>query len=106
MVSFLIGLGATLVGAVLITLMMWKKAPQDKAMVITGLKRRVITGKGGIVIPIFEQVDKISLENMKVEVKTMDSLDSNGVPLSTDGVAIVKVKNSEEAILSAIEHFI
>lgn len=105
MVGFLIGLGSTLVGAILIILMMWKKAPQDKAMVITGLKRRVITGKGGVVIPIFEQVDKISLENMKVEVKTMDSLDSNGVPLSTDGVAIVKVKNSEEAILSAIEQF-
>lgn len=101
----LIALGATFVGAVAIILLMWKKAPQDKAIVITGLKKRVITGKGGIVIPMFEQIDRISLENMKVEVKTSDSLDSNGVPLSTDGVAIVKVKSSEDAILAAIEQF-
>ena len=28
---------------------MWKKVPQDKALVITGLKKRVISGGGGLV---------------------------------------------------------
>ena len=37
----------------------WKKAPQDKAIVVTGLKRRVISGRGGIVIQFFEQCDRI-----------------------------------------------
>ncbi|CUN52730.1 MAG: SPFH domain-containing protein [Sarcina ventriculi] len=83
----------------------WKKAPQDKAIVVTGLKRRVISGRGGIVIPFFEQCDRISLENMKVEVKTHESLDKNGVPIDTDGVAIIKVKSDTEGVLSAVEQF-
>lgn len=85
--------------------MIWKKAPQDKAIVVTGLKKRVISGAGGVVIPIFEQVDRISLENMKVEIKTFGSLDSNGVPIDTDGVAIIKVKSDKECILQAVEQF-
>lgn len=97
-----------IVGMIILLLfiaLLWKKAPQDKAIVVTGLKKRVISGAGGIVIPIFEQIDRISLENMKVEIKTFGSLDSNGVPLDTDGVAIIKVKSNKECILQAVEQF-
>lgn len=100
-IPILIGAGF---GIALIS-MVWKKAPQDKAIVITGLKKRVISGKGGIVIPFFEQIDRISLENMKVEVKTNESLDANGVPLNTDEVAIIKVKSDEKSVLQAVEQF-
>lgn len=85
--------------------MVWKKAPQDKAIVVTGLKRRVISGSGGIVIPYLEQISRISLENMKVEVKTHESLDSNGVPIDTDGVAIIKVNSDPKCVLLAMEQF-
>ena len=90
---------------VIILLMLWKKAPQDKAMVVTGLKRRVISGSGGIVIPYLEQISRISLENIKVEVKTHESLDSNGVPIDTDGVAIIKVNSDPKSVLLAVEQF-
>ncbi len=86
-------------------LSMWKKAPIDKAFVITGIKRRVISGKGTLVIPILEQIDRISLEDMNLDVNTTDSLDITGVPLSTDGVAIIKVKNDKQSILIAVEQF-
>lgn len=99
----------TIVGCVvafiIILLIMWKKAPQDKAIVVTGLKRRVISGGGGIVIPFLEQTHRISLENIKVEVRTVDSLDSGGVPICTDGVILVKVKSEKESILHAMEQF-
>ena len=85
--------------------MLWKKAPQDKAIVVTGLKRRVISGSGGIVIPYLEQISRISLENIKVEVKTHESLDSNGVPIDTDGVAIIKVNSDPKSVLLAVEQF-
>ena len=89
----------------IILLMLWKKAPQDKAIVVTGLRRRVISGSGGIVIPYLEQTNRISLENMKVEVKTHESLDSNGVPIDTDGVAIIKVNSDPKSVLLAMEQF-
>ena len=33
-------------------LSMWKKVPQDRAAVVTGLRKRIITGGGGLVIPV------------------------------------------------------
>lgn len=104
-ITTLIGIVVGIIVILLFVALFWKKAPQDKAIVVTGLKKRVISGAGGIVIPIFEQVDRISLENMKVEIKTFGSLDSNGVPIDTDGVAIIKVRSEKDSILQAVEQF-
>lgn len=84
---------------------MWKKVPQDKAGVITGLKRRVITGGGGLVIPGVERIDYISLGNMPLRVDTKGSLSSQGVPISVSTTAVIKVRNAPDAILTAIEQF-
>ncbi|MFT8315023.1 MAG: SPFH domain-containing protein [Clostridium sp.] len=84
---------------------MWKRVPQDKALVITGLKKRVITGGGGFVIPLLERTDKISLENMEIEVRIDGALTGQGVGIMADGVAVVKVKSDTNSILSAAEQF-
>ncbi|AGK96115.1 flotillin family protein [Clostridium pasteurianum] len=84
---------------------MWKRVPQDKALVITGLKKRVITGGGGFVIPLLERTDKISLENMEIEVRIDGALTGQGVGIMADGVAVVKVKSDTDSILSAAEQF-
>ena len=78
---------------------------QDKALVITGLRKRVISGGGGFVIPLLERTDKISLENMKIEVKTDGARTEQGVDIRADGVAVIKVKSDKESILSAVEQF-
>lgn len=97
------------VGSIFLLLMgllsMWKKAPQDKAIIVTGLKKRVITGGGGLVIPMLERTDRISLENMKIEVRTDGALTEQGVDIIADGVAVIKVKSDTESILSAVEQF-
>ncbi|MFZ5966697.1 MAG: flotillin family protein [Bacillota bacterium] len=84
---------------------MWRKVSQDKALVVTGLKKRVISGGGGFVIPILEKTDKISLENMKIYVKTAGALTEQGVDIKADGVAVMKVKSDRESILAAVEQF-
>lgn len=86
-------------------LSMWRKVPQDKALVVTGLKKRVITGGGGLVIPLLERAEKISLENMKIEVTTDGALTEQGVPIIADAVSIIKVKSDMSSILSAVEQF-
>lgn len=86
-------------------LIMWKKVSQDKALVVTGLKKRVISGGGGFVVPLLEKTDQISLENMKIEVRTDGALTEQGVDILADGVAVIKVKSSKESILSAVEQF-
>lgn len=99
-----IGVGAIFL-LVISLLSMWKKAPQDKAIIVTGLKKRVITGGGGLVIPMLERTDRISLENMKIEVRTDGALTEQGVDIIADGVAVIKVKSDTESILSAVEQF-
>lgn len=84
---------------------LWKKAPQDKALVVTGLKKRVISGGGGIVVPVLERTDRISLENMKIAVRTQGALTEQGVDIIVDGVAVLKVKSDKESILAAVEQF-
>lgn len=79
--------------------------PQDKAIVVTGLKKKVISGGGGFVIPLLERYDKISLENMKIEVRTEGARTEQGVDIRADGVAVIKVKSDRESILNATEQF-
>ena len=96
---------AALFLVIIMAVSMWKKVPQDKAMVVTGLKKRVISGGGGLVFPIFERSDKISLENMKIEVRISGAMTCQGVAISADGVAVIKIKSDRESILAAIEQF-
>lgn len=85
---------------------MYKKVPQDKALVVTGFRgRRVITGGGGIVVPMLERMDVISLENMQIDIRIDGALTSQGVGIVADGVAVVKVKSDRDSILSAAEQF-
>jgi len=91
--------------AILGVLMLWKKVPQDKAMIVTGLKKRVISGGGGLVVPMLERTDKISLENKKIEVRIAGALTEQGVGINADGVAVIKVKSDKESILAAVEQF-
>lgn len=98
----------TIVGIIIILsviLSMWKKVPQDKALVITGLKKRVITGGGGLQIPVLERGDYISLGNMQLDVVTEESMSSQGVPIKVVSTAVIKVRNDRESILSSIEQF-
>ena len=100
---------AIILGAVLILsiiLRWYRKVPQDKAGVVTGQRKRVITGGGGFVIPIFERIDYISLGNIPLKVITTNSLSSQGVPINVTTTAVIKVKNEETSILSAIEQFV
>lgn len=102
-------IAGTIVGVILLLVLsiitMWKRVPQDKALVVTGLRKRIISGGGGFVVPLLERSDKISLENMKIEVKTDGARTEQGVDIRADGVAVIKVKSDKESILSAIEQF-
>jgi flotillin len=84
---------------------MWKKVPQDKAMVVTGMKKRIITGGGGLVIPVLERTDTISLGNIQLNVNTSQTMSSQGVPIDVAGTAVIKVRNTHESIYAAIEQF-
>ena len=52
------------------------KAPPDQAYIISGLKKesKVLIGRAGIRVPIFERLDKLYLGQMTVDIKTEQSV--------------------------------
>jgi flotillin len=84
----------------------WKKVPSDKAGVVVGIGRpKVITGGGTIVIPVFQRVDTITLENIMFQVEIRQTKTKLGVPINADGIVVLKVKNTTETILAAVQQF-
>ena len=83
-----------IVAAVILVLMVimswWKRVPQDKAGVVTGIKKKVITGGGGIVIPVINRIDYISLSAASLEITTEDSMSSQKVPINVVSIAVLK----------------
>lgn len=91
--------------AIVAFLGLWKKFPQNNAGIVTGLRKRVINGGGGWVIPRLERVDTISLEAISLSVIIEDSRSSQQIPVDVNSTVVVKVKNTENSILAAGELF-
>lgn len=70
---------AVVILLLILILSCWKKVPADKAMVITGLKKRVLSGKGGIMIPFFETSCVISLENISMTTDVTEAPSQQGI---------------------------
>lgn len=84
----------------------WKKVPADKAAIVTGLgKAKVITGGGIIVIPVLQRIDYVTLENMSFDVNMQGTLTADAVPIEANGTVVVKIKNDDMMIRSAVEQF-
>ncbi|MDF2822457.1 MAG: putative flotillin [Clostridiales bacterium] len=74
-------------------------------MVITGLRKRVLSGRGGIMIPFLEVSCKISLENISMTTDVNEAPSKQGIFVNIVGTAVIKVNNNKESILSAVEQF-
>lgn len=101
---------AIVVAALLIVLIAifstWKKVPTDKAAIVTGLGRaKVITGGGIMVIPVLQRIDYVTLENISFDVNMQGTLTADAVPIEANGTVVVKIKNEESMIRSAVEQF-
>ena len=67
---------------------------------------RVVRGGGTFIWPVVERVDNLSLELMTIEVVTTNVYTSQGVPVTVDGVAQVKVGSDDVSIVTAAEQFL
>ncbi len=99
-------IGAAVVLVILLLLLCcWKKVAADKAMVITGLKKRVLSGRGGFMIPFLETSCIISLENISMTTDVTEAPSQQGIFVDVVGTAVVKVRNEKESIYKAVEQF-
>ena len=67
---------------------------------------RIVNGGGTFIWPVVERVHDLSLELMTIEVVTTNVYTSQGVPVTVDGVAQVKVGSDEVSIITAAGQFL
>ncbi len=103
--------GLTVVGLLLImgiVARMYRKAGPHEALIVYGFRgTRIIKGGGTIIFPMVEQCRDLSLELMSFDVAPQQSLYSNqGVALTVEAVAQLKVKSDPVSIRTAAEQFL
>ena len=103
--DWIIPVGIGVLAVLLLLLICWRRVPADKAMVITGLRKRVLVGRGGFVIPILETSCMISLEAVSMTTDITEAPSKQGIFVDIAGTAVVKVDNQHDAVLTAVEQF-
>ncbi len=99
----------------------YKKVGPNQVLVISGRRSafvdpgtgergrrsfRIVRGGGAFIIPVLERVDDLSLELITIEVVTQNVYTVQGVPVTVDGVAQVKVASDDVSIVTAAEQFL
>ena len=67
---------------------------------------RIVTGGRAFVWPVLERVDDLSLEIMTIDITTPDVPTVQGVKVTVDGVAQVKIGSDESSIRTAAIQFL
>ena len=86
------------------------KAPPDKAIIISGVRKkpRVLIGKAGFKIPFFERKDELTLSQVTIDVNTDSFIPTlDFINIQVDAVVKVQVDTENEANLNrAMRNFL
>jgi flotillin len=98
---------ATLVILALIA-KMFRKAGPNEAVIVYGFRGpRIIRGHGALIFPVVESARQLSLELMSFDVAPKQDLyTKQGVAVTVEAVAQIKVRSDNESILTAAEQFL
>src|SRR5437016_9370626 len=87
---------------------LYRKAGPHEALVVYGFRgTRVVKGHGTIIFPMIENCRELSLELMSFDVAPQQDLyTKQGVAVTVEAVAQIKVKSDRESVLTAAEQFL
>ena len=87
---------------------LYRRVGPNRALIVYGFGgMRITTGGGKVVWPLFQSYDELSLELMSFDVAPeQDLYTAQGVAVSVEAVAQIKVKSDPESIRTAAEQFL
>jgi flotillin len=87
---------------------LYRKAGPHEALVVYGFRgTRVVKGHGTVIFPMIENYRELSLQLMSFDVAPQQDLyTKQGVAVTVEAVAQIKVKSDPESILTASEQFL
>ncbi|HEV2276984.1 MAG TPA: SPFH domain-containing protein [Acidobacteriaceae bacterium] len=108
---YIVGAGILLLVLIILSGMlarMFRKAGPNEALIVYGFRGpRVIKGHGTIIFPMVESCRELSLELMSFDVAPQQDLyTKQGVAVTVEAVAQIKVRSDQESILTAAEQFL
>src|SRR5438105_402711 len=98
----------TILFAFAIFALLFRKAGPHEALIVYGFRdTRVVVGSGTVIYPMVETCRGLSLELMSFDVAPKQDLYTRqGVAVTVEAVAQIKVKSDRESILTAAEQFL
>ncbi len=108
-VYIIVGLALVATLTLMVTLAsMYRKAGPNEALIIYGFRgHRIIRGHGSVILPVVEHARTLSLELMSFDVAPRQDLyTKQGVAVTVEAVAQIKVRSDSESILTAAEQFL
>ncbi|MEB3223499.1 MAG: SPFH domain-containing protein [Candidatus Sericytochromatia bacterium] len=107
---------AWVVGAavIVVLILMWlvasiyRQVPPNRALIVFGIRgTSIVTTGGKLVVPMVESARELSLELMSFDVTPeQDLYTSQGIAVSVEAVAQIKVKSDVRSIQTAAEQFL
>jgi flotillin len=87
---------------------LFRKAGPNQALIVYGFRgTRIIKGRGTVIFPMVESARELSLELMSFDVAPQQDLYTmQGVGVTVEAVAQIKVKSDPESIQTAAEQFL
>ncbi len=87
---------------------MFRKAGPNEAIIVYGFRGpRVVKGHGTVIFPMVESSRQLSLELMSFDVAPQQDLYTRqGVAVTVEAVAQIKVRSDQESILTSAEQFL
>ena len=87
---------------------MFRKAGPNEAIIVYGFRGpRVVKGHGTMIFPMVESSRQLSLELMSFDVAPQQDLyTKQGVAVTVEAVAQIKVRSDQESILTSAEQFL
>lgn len=87
---------------------LYRKAGPHEALIVYGLRgTRIVKGRGTVIFPMVENVRQLSLQLMSFDVAPQQNLyTKQGVAVTVEAVAQIKVKSDPESIQTAAEQFL
>src|ERR1700685_1509272 len=87
---------------------LFRKAGPHEALIVYGFRgTRIVKGRGTVIFPMVESVRGLSLELMSFDVEPQQDLYTRqGVAVTVEAVAQIKVKSDPESIQTAAEQFL
>ena len=104
-----IPVGIAIILLIIVLAMGYVKAPPDKAIIISGPRKKpkILIGKAGIRIPFLDRKDTLILKQISVDIKTNGYIPTKDfIGVNVDAIAKIKVKTDDFGLELAMTNFL